>query len=578
METKNCQNCKKEFNIEPEDFLFYEKMKVPAPTFCADCSHQRRFAWRNTHSLYKRTCSATGKDVISIYSPDKKLNVVDQKYWWGDSWDPMEFGKKYDFSIPFFNQWAELRDTIPLQSLSNSKAVNSDYCNVAEESYDCYLISASWKCERTLYSDSISQVKDSSDLYVCHRTEFMYDSIYCLDCNKVLYSEKTIHSTDSYFLYDCKNCVNCFMCSNLRNKSYCIENVQYTKEEYTAKLKSIDLSKYSVVLELKKQYKEMKKSAIHRFATIINSHNVTGDNIEHGENSKYIFDASQGIKDSKHVFWAAINVNSVYNSGPGIGMGENVYELFDGGAGGGNIKFGNVVYYSTNVEYSFNCYNCVDCFGCYGLRNKKYCILNTQYEKEEYFSLVEKIKNHMNEMPYVDKGGCIYKYGEFFPIELSPFCYNETIAQSFFPMTKEEIEKRGYSYKPNEEKSYKPTMASGELLDSILECSNDITKEVIECEHSDKNFDRCSQAFRITKEEFIFYTRLGIPLPRMCYQCRNFERFKTRNPIKLWGRSCMCVEDNHGHEGSCQNQFETSYSPDRPETVYCDGCYQKEVL
>ena len=33
-ETRVCQNCKKDFVIEPDDFLFYEKMKVPAPTFC----------------------------------------------------------------------------------------------------------------------------------------------------------------------------------------------------------------------------------------------------------------------------------------------------------------------------------------------------------------------------------------------------------------------------------------------------------------------------------------------------------------------------------------------------------------
>ena len=28
-ETKTCQNCKQSFIIEPEDFEFYEKMKVP---------------------------------------------------------------------------------------------------------------------------------------------------------------------------------------------------------------------------------------------------------------------------------------------------------------------------------------------------------------------------------------------------------------------------------------------------------------------------------------------------------------------------------------------------------------------
>ena len=35
-ETKTCQNCKNDFIIEPDDFSFYEKMKVPAPTFCPE--------------------------------------------------------------------------------------------------------------------------------------------------------------------------------------------------------------------------------------------------------------------------------------------------------------------------------------------------------------------------------------------------------------------------------------------------------------------------------------------------------------------------------------------------------------
>ena len=31
---KICQNCKQNFTIEPEDFTFYDKIKVPSPTFC----------------------------------------------------------------------------------------------------------------------------------------------------------------------------------------------------------------------------------------------------------------------------------------------------------------------------------------------------------------------------------------------------------------------------------------------------------------------------------------------------------------------------------------------------------------
>ncbi|MFA6585673.1 MAG: cytochrome C551 [Candidatus Paceibacterota bacterium] len=41
-EIKTCQNCKKDFTIEPEDFNFYEKINVPPPTFCPECRMVRR--------------------------------------------------------------------------------------------------------------------------------------------------------------------------------------------------------------------------------------------------------------------------------------------------------------------------------------------------------------------------------------------------------------------------------------------------------------------------------------------------------------------------------------------------------
>ena len=54
-ETKQCQNCKQEFTIEPDDFAFYEKMGVPAPVLCPSCRFQRRCLFRNEMTLYNRT-------------------------------------------------------------------------------------------------------------------------------------------------------------------------------------------------------------------------------------------------------------------------------------------------------------------------------------------------------------------------------------------------------------------------------------------------------------------------------------------------------------------------------------------
>jgi hypothetical protein len=333
MESQNkiCQNCKQNFIIESEDFSFYEKIKVPPPTFCSNCSHQRRFAWRNTHSLYHRPDSITGKDLISIYHPETKMNIVDQKYWWSDKWDPFEYGKKYDFSKDFFTQWKELRDKVPFQALSNSKAVNSEYCNVAEESYDCYLISACWKNERVMYADSLVKVKDSMDLYIVEESEFCYEDIYCKESYRLFYSQECNSCTDSYFLYDCRGCVDCFMSSNLRNKSYVFNNIQLSKEEYFEKIKQYDLGSFSVIKRLKGDFEELKNNSIRKFATITNSQEVTGDHIYNTYNSKNVFDVSDNVKNSKHLFWSVNNIFDCYYSNA-VGAIENSFEMNDAGA------------------------------------------------------------------------------------------------------------------------------------------------------------------------------------------------------------------------------------------------------
>ena len=195
----------------------------------------------------------------------------------------------------------------------------------------------------------------------------------------------------------------------------------------------------------------------------------------------------------------------------------------------------------------------------------------------------------MDEIPYVDAIGKIYTYGDFFPADLSPFCYNETVAQEIFPLTKEEALKMGYSWKERISKDYKSDMDASDLPDSSHDTDEDILEKVISCEHKDTCTHQCTKAYKITKTEFYFYKKLNIPIPRLCYNCRYCERIAKRNPIKLWNRVCQCsgassfnniYKNTRVHEhkdGVCQNEFQTSYSPVRPEIIYCEKCYQKEV-
>ncbi len=104
-EIKNCQNCENEFLIDEQDQAFYKKIDVPQPTLCPKCRYQRRLIHRNELNLYRRTCDATGESIISIYRPGVVFPVYKQAAWWADGWDAMEYGRDYDFSRPFLNNF-----------------------------------------------------------------------------------------------------------------------------------------------------------------------------------------------------------------------------------------------------------------------------------------------------------------------------------------------------------------------------------------------------------------------------------------------------------------------------------------
>ena len=186
----------------------------------------------------------------------------------------------------------------------------------------------------------------------------------------------------------------------------------------------------------------------------------------------------------------------------------------------------------------------------------------------------------MDDMPYVDSLGRVYGFGEFFPPELSPFPYNGSVADEYYPMSEQEVVKNGFPWRAPEIRNYHPSKTPPDLPDDIHDTPDFITQETIGCLHTGSCGDLCTVAFKILESELQFYRRMNIPLPRLCPNCRHYGRARYRNPlnVQLWHRTCMCDKTGHGHSTvSCRNEFETPYAPERPETVYCEQCYQAEV-
>ncbi|MCX6723079.1 MAG: hypothetical protein NT094_03345 [Candidatus Staskawiczbacteria bacterium] len=378
---------------------------------------------------------------------------------------------------------------------------------------------------------------------------------------------------DVWFSRDLVNCTNCIGCINLKNKQYYIFNKPYSREQYEEELKKIRMGSYATVCNMIRKADEFFLKYPRRYMHGIHNTNVSGEYIGYSKNIKDSYIVNE-VENSRYCMW--LITKSSKDCYDYTQFGENAYNIYESlvcGIGINNIHFSlNCVEECHNLSYCSNCHASHDLFGCFGLRKKEYCILNKQYTKEEYEALVPKIVQHMNDMPYVDKKGRVYKYGEFFPIELSSFAYNESDAPDFFPLNKKKVEEEGYKWLDLEEKAYVPTISWKDLPNDIHDVANSIVSEIILCKAWDESAEnaaqhKCTKAFKVTKQELDFYRHMDLPLPRECPNTRHFKRLQKRNPVKWWNRKCA----------KCGVEIQTSYSPGRPEIIYCEQCYQQEM-
>ncbi|MCX6722306.1 MAG: hypothetical protein NTY04_03930 [Candidatus Staskawiczbacteria bacterium] len=568
-ETRNCQNCHKDFTIEPDDFKFYEKMKVPAPTWCSECRRQRRLLFRNERTLYRRKCSLCAEDIISMYPQDTVFPVYCHECWFSDKWDGADFSRQYDFSRSFFSQIEELWNTVPKLNLFQRNSINCQFTNMVGESKNVYLsCSVVEGSENIFYSKFVDKSFTIFDSYGVTNSDHCYENV-SVDRNySSSFAILSRDCIDCYFIFDCINCKNCVLSSNLRNKQYFIRNKAYTKDDYFREIKKMDFGSRKLNNQCFKELLGIKEKSLHKYADIVKASGSTGNHIANAKNAKNCFETHdvENVKNCYRVLWAKDFLDVDYS---GLSS-EMFYEYVTGGKNGFNVKLSIAAFDAVREsEYTDYCSLCAHCFGCAGLRNKEFCILNKQYTKEDYEKMVDKIKKQMDDLPYIDKKGRIYKYGEFFPAEISYFTYNETLAQEITPLSREAALEAGFKWRDPEAKKYVATKKSSELSDNISKISDSISKEVISCLHEGECSHFCSGVYKIVSEELQFYKKMNLPVPVLCPNCRFYERLKLVDPLKLWHRKCM--------KPDCKNEFETIYAPDRPETVYCEGCYQKEV-
>lgn len=558
-----CEISGNTFEVSEQDLEFYSrvsptiggvKLSLPPPRLCPDERQRRRLAFRNERYLYKRKCSITNESIVSAYSPDLDLKICSKKSWLEQ--DNTEFGRDFDFNKTFFEQFSALyMNTYKCAVSQNGEMQNSEYTHFCGWLRDCYLLFDSGKSEDCFYGVFNAYCKNCIDTFHSYHSELCYDCINIENCYATFFSFYSSGCSNSAYLDSCISCSNCLCCANLHNKQYYVFNKYVGKEKFTEIWNQTFNGSFAEQKQIQKQFKEFLLKVSRKNLRNINCEDSTGDNLTRCSNVKDSYNCVE-CKDCRYCYDLFVKTNDCYDIATfGEGM-QYCYELSAcGGALGksevSNCFFSIYLYYGGyNILYSVNCHeNSQNLFGCADLRKKQYCILNKQYSEKEYNVLVPKIVEHMRNTK---------EWGEFFPIKLSPFGYNQSLAQEFYPLSKNEVSNYGarWSDYENPIADIKQTINAQKLTDVNQIEDQELLKFAIKCESSGK-------LFKLIEKELKFYKRYGLALPRFHPEERHRLRALALNPRKLWPRKCTVTG----------KEILSSYPKDSPYSVISEQAY-----
>ncbi|MDD4628670.1 MAG: hypothetical protein PHE68_04750 [Candidatus Peribacteraceae bacterium] len=550
-----CIECGTPFEISDDDRKFLQDFDVPDPKSCPECRLMRRMIERNARRLYWRKSDASGKRILSQYHADHPFPVYTPEEWWSDTWDGLDYGRDIDPARQFFPQFLALKNVVPHQArfLIQGTIENSDYVNCAGFLKNCYLSFEVDYNEDCYYSNRVYHCKNMVDCSNCYESELCYEGIDCTGCHSLFFSQDCQNCSDSSFLKNCIGCRECVGCINQRQKRYMLLNEQLTKVEFQKRREALHLNSAAGLAAFRRQCADFFLTQPQRYVQAERNERSTGDHLYDSKNAFHCLDCKD-LEDCRYCAKVAMGVKSSMDYNSWGDKAERLYQCSACGNNAFNLRFCTTcATNNSDLTYCDSCNTCHDCFGCVGLKKKQYCILNKEYSEGEYKKLRDRLIAHMRTTG---------EWGEYFPKEVCPFAFNETIAMEYFPISKEDAIKRGYKWRDevDEPLDVKKVIPAGKLPETVAEVPDNVLHWAIKSE-------RAGRPFKITRQELSFYRTHDIPLPRLHPEERHADRLLRRPPRRLWKRPCS----------ACGREIESTFAPERKERVLCEECYLKEA-
>lgn len=487
---------------------------------------------------------------ISIFPDQQKRvkNIVSPLTFEKQRWDLYVETKKDE---DFFTTFARLLSTAHLPWVTDYGGnENAGYCDCVYGVKNAYLTSITGGgCENVAYSFDVRYTTSNvfQSVFVNNNSDIVYYCLWVTNSFSVFYSRYITDSNHIWFSTNLIWCDHCLFCDDLQNQSYCIKNVQYTKEQYE--------EKFNAMKENPSLYTGHFAPLIHvawnnigSTWTVVWSHIVQSKDIENGY-SVVTTHAWRNI-----VLWGSPHGDEDYYDAFIVWRAKHFYGLAVWWWFSEHCYICSYIWWgSFSLYYCYFMDGCSYCLGCVGLKNKQFCIFNKQYTKEERHVKVDTIfagmesTSHPN--PSLAKQG-ENSLGAFFPWWMNPFYFNDTAAylidDSF---TKEELEAEWYLRRDEEVKIDIPEDVAliaiadldayeGWMIDGVFHpISEDVSEGqsfVKATRYIDPTIlqkvirDEQGNIYRIVKMEYDFLVKHGLPLPRKHWLERLKMNFKLR--------------------------------------------------
>lgn len=561
-----------------------EKFQIDLPEDCYRVRILKRLAFRNEKKFYHVTCAKTGKQEISIVS-DAVKKVINMKDWHEEDF----FAYGIDYSGNFFEDIQRLYTDVPYLPRLVVNSENSEYCNQALYEKNCYLCVWGQNSENCAYIIHDAYSKYAVDGYGIFQTDVAYECVHVFKCMRAFFSSYLLDCFNVRFGTDLTNCKNVLFGFGLNNMDYVFKNKVYPKEEreaifqtYKKKIKTISWCK-----ELLKEYGEFSNSCFHPAVRNTNAEGSVGSQINNCKHMIFSF-GGEGTDDSRYCStqWRSHDVMDV----EAASSSQLIYNCIWSTKMYGSLVIVNNFGELRDSYYDFYTRGGNNLLGCFGIQNQEYCILNKKYPKDQRETLARKIVGDI----------CAkHQWGKFLDTKNSPFPYNDTLADKFFPVKETKIgnvvtlinprgigqveivepgkfispafldlwgsEKLSILRRTQEVELNIPpddkVMHAQDIPDDINDVDERILDKVIICEQT-------GRPFKLTRLEFDFYKTYELPIPTRHYEQRELDRHENIIPDRYLD-TCIC--DKCGKETLCEHR------PDRSYKVYCEVCYKKEI-